>query len=142
MRNLLIISKFLSFCSVFCSVNSPTFTLLVQSDTNWESMVIGPPYLLAINTLDVSCLVLSWVLFGKGSRGLQLSDERNGHFSRGIVSFPLLFLPILLFIRKSNSLWSIKDNIETSQMRSNRKSVPPRKAERNPMTTSSTSVKE
>ena len=84
--------------------------------------------------------------FYRGTRsvrpaGLGLLGVLDGPGATKFGVFPLLFLPILLFIRKSNSLWSIKDNIETSQMRSNRKSVPPRRAEQNPMTTSSTSVR-
>ena len=107
MRNLLIISKFLSFCSVFCSVNSPTFTLLVQSDTNWESMVIGPPYLPAINTLEVSCLVLSG--YPVSRTGRFRSVRRTGWSGNTKdVSIPVLNLQILLFIRKSISIMQYK----------------------------------
>lgn len=55
-------------------------------------MVIGPPYLPAINTLEVSCLVLSWVLFGKGSRVYNCPTNEIEHISRGIVSFPFTIL--------------------------------------------------
>ena len=82
-----------------------------------ERVIYTAPYLPITNILEVSSLVFI-PLPAVCLAGLYNCPTNEVEpFFREFISFPLLFLPNLLFICKSNSLWNTKDNTETSRTR-------------------------